>query len=331
MSAPDPSRILDTLRAYWQTEALKAAIDIGVVTALGRPARTAEEVAKECGADQARLRRLCDNLVSQGFLVKKAGRYRAAADAARYLNEASPDSLVDSSRFFNAPPVTTAFARLGDSIRNATGHHQAAARSESLWREFALRTFRLRQMRAAPLAAELRRHRLGRGRILDVGAGGSPLGIALLARARAATLTVQDRPSVVDVALQHAAAMGVAQRVSSLPGDARTVAFGGPFDLVLMINVLDYFTDADRGRLVARAAAALAPGGTLAVAAPLLHQNRAAPSDAVSHDLLLLVLAGEPTAFTMKELERLLRGAGLTRITKNAALSLVLAGTPQNA
>ena len=328
MSA-DPSRILDALRGYWHTEALKAAIDIGVFTALDRRARTAGALAKACGADEGRLRRLCDNLVSQRFLVRKNGKYRAAADAARYLNEASPDSLVGSTRFFNEPPVTTAFARLGRSVTNAREDRIAA--DESLWREFAGRTLRLRQLRAAPLAAELRRRGLGRGRILDVGAGGSPLGISLLARAATATLTVQDRPGVLDVALRHAADTGVEQRVSSLPGDARTVAFGGAYDLVLMVNVLDYFSDADRAALVDKAAAALAPGGTLAIAAPLLHEGRTSPSDAVSHDLLLLALGGESQAFTVRELVRLLRSAGFVRVTRVAALSLVLADTRKNA
>src|SRR5437016_2800967 len=77
MPAPDPSRILDTLTAYWQTDALKAGIDIGLFTALGRRARTPRQLASECGAGETGLRSLCDVLVALDFLHKREGRYRS--------------------------------------------------------------------------------------------------------------------------------------------------------------------------------------------------------------------------------------------------------------
>src|SRR4029077_17100543 len=109
MPAPDPSRILDTLCAYWQTSALKAAIDIGLFTALGQRARTTSQLAADCGAGETRLRRLCDVLVALGFLPQRNDRYRSTADAARFLDARSPETLAAVSRFFNAPQVTAAF------------------------------------------------------------------------------------------------------------------------------------------------------------------------------------------------------------------------------
>ena len=93
MPGPDASRIFDTLTAYWQTAALAAAIDLDLFTALGRRVRTARDIAAECGADPTALRTLCDSLVSMGFLRARRGRYRAAPDAARFLNAHSPDAM----------------------------------------------------------------------------------------------------------------------------------------------------------------------------------------------------------------------------------------------
>ncbi len=135
MGSSDPSRIVDVLCAYWQTATLTAAIDLGVFSALGSGARTASELARACGADRASLIRLCDSLVSLGLLRSAGGRYRAAADAARFLDAQSPESLVAIRRFFSAPPVTTAFAGLAATVRGGpkvrtrvSGPHLAGVR-----------------------------------------------------------------------------------------------------------------------------------------------------------------------------------------------------------
>ena len=177
MSSPDPSRIVDVLCAYWQTAALIAAIDLGVFTALGGRARSASELAGVCRADRASLERLCDFLVSLGLLRSANGRYRAAADAARFLDARSPESLAAIPGFFNAPPVSTALADLSATVRG-----RKTAASSRVWPAFATSTLALRRRAAKEIASVLVRRGLGGGRILDVGAGASPLGIELLRR-----------------------------------------------------------------------------------------------------------------------------------------------------
>jgi SAM-dependent methyltransferase len=323
MPAPDPSRILDTLCAYWQTNALKAAIDIGMFTALGRRARTTSQLAEDCGAGETRLRSLCDVLVALGFLHKRNGRYRSTVEAARFLDARSPETLAAVSRFFNAPQLTAAFSGLAATIRG--DRSPGAASDPRMWREFAAATLALRHSVAQAIADALLSRRLVRGRILDVGAGASPAGIELLARTRATALVVQDRPAVVEVALRHAATAGVRDRVAALRGDAITVDWGGPFDLVLMVNVLDYFDASARARLVRKAHAALGSGGTLAVYAPLLNESRTSPPDAVAYSLLLLALRADGHPSTFRELKGLLRGARFAPVTRCRGLPLVLA------
>lgn len=325
MPASEPSRILDTLCAYWQTETLIAAIDLGVFTALGRQARTAADLARRCGADQARLRRLCDALVAMGFLRASRGRYRSTAEAARCLDARSPQSIIGVQRFFNAPPVTTAFDRLAESVRHGRPGTGTPSPGGGHWRVFADATAPLRREVGLAIARELQSRRLIHGRILDVGAGASPLGIELLRRRRSATLVVQDRPVVVKVALRDAARAGVADRVTALAGDAEKMPWGGPYELVLMINVLDYLDTPGRTTLLLKARAALAPGGVLAVHAPLLDHRRTSPPDAVAYDLLLLALSASGGASTYEELRAQLRRMGLVSVTRCRGLPLVLA------
>lgn len=327
MPRPDPSRVLEALCAYWQTAALVAAIELDLFTILGSRPLTAARLANRCGADAPRLRRLCDTLVWLGFLRKDADRYRARADAAAYLDTRSPDALGQVHRFFNGPPMTTAFAGLAATVRGASTA-ASGQRASAPWRVFADAATPLRRLLAREIADELQARRLAGGRILDVGAGASPLGIELLRRNRDATLVVQDAPAVVRIALRDARAAGIADRVRTLPGDALALAWGGPYDLVLLVNVLDYFEPAGRASILQRARAALAPGGVVAVHAPLLSPGRAAPPEAVAYDLMLLALSPAGGASTFADLRRLLRNAGLVGVTRSGTLPLVLAQAP---
>ena len=320
----DPSRILDALCAYWDTGVLVAAIDLGVFTALGRRALTAAELARACRTDQAALARLCRALASLGFLRARGRRYRAAADAATFLDAGSPSSIAGVRRFFAGASMTAAFAGLADTVRRGHPARRTASRA-SLWQEFAADAAGLRRQLGVGIADDLEARRLIRGRILDVGAGASPLGLELLRRQPAATLVVQDRPAVVGMAMRQAARAKVSRRVTARPGEALAVPWRGPYDLILMINVLDYFGPSARARLVRKARAALAPRGTLVVYAPLLDRARTSPPEAVAYDLMLLALGASGGASTFDELSALCRGAGLPAITRARRFPLVLA------
>lgn len=330
MSPPDPSRIVDVLCAYWQTAALTAAIDLGVFTALGGRARSASELARTCKADRAAITRLCDYLVSLGLLQSANGRYKATA-ATRRLDARSPGSMAALPGFFNAPPVTTGLADLASIVRRrplSRKRFGAPRRPASAgWPAFAQSTLPLRRVLAKDIAVALARRGLVGGRILDVGAGASPLGIELLCRSRTATLVALDRPAVLKVARQHAITAGVEDRVATIAGDVLKEEWEGPFDLVLMMNVLDYFDATTQLRLLRKARRALRPGGALVIAAPLLNAGRQSPPDAVAYDLLLLALGSPARPSTAKERQQQLRRAGFAVATPSVGEGLVLART----
>lgn len=324
MSSPDPSRIVDVLCAYWQTATLTAAIDLDVFSALGSGARTSAELARACGVDRASLIRLCDSLVSLGLLRSAGGRYRAAADAARFLDARSPESLLAIRRFFSAPPVTTAFAGLAATVRS--GPKVRSRVSGPIWPAFAAATLALRRRAAKEVVAVLVGHGLRGGRVLDVGAGASPLGIEWLRQWRTATLVARDRPAVVRAARQHAIAAGVSSRVTTVAGDVMTGDWGGPFDLVLMVNVLDYFSAPAQMQLLRKARRALRAGGALVIAAPLFDAGRRLP-EAAAYDLLLLAFGSPSRPSTWLERRQQLRRAGFGAVTRNVDAAMVLART----
>ena len=68
---PSPQLFFETVTAFHQTEALKAAIQLEIFTAIGEGNQTAAAIARRCQAAERGTRILCDALVIMGFLKKE--------------------------------------------------------------------------------------------------------------------------------------------------------------------------------------------------------------------------------------------------------------------
>jgi ubiquinone/menaquinone biosynthesis C-methylase UbiE len=101
---------------------------------------------------------------------------------------------------------------------------------------------------------------------LDLGAGSAVWGLALAAGDAATTVTAVDRPAVLEVARQAAIRMGLADRLTLVPGDYHQVDLpAAAFDIAILANVTHLETEAGCRDLFARARAALKPRGRAVV------------------------------------------------------------------
>src|SRR5262249_35479959 len=130
-----------------------------------------------------------------------------------------------------------------------------------VWVEFARAMAPLMQMPAQLLAGLVGGGAGQPPRVLRVAAGPGLFGLAIADRYRQAHVTALDWPNVLAVAAENARRAGVADRYALCPGSAFDVAWGGPYDLVLLANFLHHFDVATCERLAAKAYAAIAPGG----------------------------------------------------------------------
>ncbi|MBS1833739.1 MAG: methyltransferase type 12, partial [Acidobacteria bacterium] len=95
-----PIRIFDTLRGMQQAEALKAALELGVFTAIAKGSNTVEALAGACRASERGIRILADYLTIDGFLTKTAdGVYGLSPDAATFLVAGAPAYLGNAVPF----------------------------------------------------------------------------------------------------------------------------------------------------------------------------------------------------------------------------------------
>ena len=75
---PTPERFFNTVNAYQQTEAMKAAIELEIFAAIAEGCTTAAAIASRCQAAERGVRILCDFLTIHGYLTKDGVPYGLA-------------------------------------------------------------------------------------------------------------------------------------------------------------------------------------------------------------------------------------------------------------
>src|SRR6185437_13646177 len=96
---PSPQLFFQTINAHQRTEALKAAIELEVFTAIGEGNTTAAQIAQRCEASERGMRILCDFLTIHGMLTKQNGQYALTLDSATFLDKRSPAYLGTAIEF----------------------------------------------------------------------------------------------------------------------------------------------------------------------------------------------------------------------------------------
>ena len=119
----------------------------------------------------------------------------------------------------------------------------------------------------------------------------------------------------LEIARENAVKAGVAQRFHTIPGSAFDVAYGGPYDIVLLTNFLHHFDPPTCTGLLQKVHAALKPGGRAATLEFVPNEDRISPPMAAAFSLTMLASTASGDAYTFRELEAMYREAGFGGIT----------------
>lgn len=318
MSSPGPSPALffNTINAYQQTEALRAAIELDLFSQVAAGRQTAAEIADGCRADPRGVRILADYLTILGLLHKRGDRYELTADSQTFLDRRSPAYLGGTLGFLLAPKLREAFGQLTEAVRRggtALPGEGTVSADNPIWVDFARSMAPLMHMPAQLLAGLVGGDAGQSLRVLDVAAGHGLFGIAVAERYRRAHVTALDWPNVLAVAEENARRAGVADRYALRPGSAFDVSWGGPYDVVLLTNFFHHFDAPTCERLAAKAYAALAPGGRALTLEFIPEPDRITPPSAAGFSLVMLATTARGDAYTFAEFERIFARAGFAR------------------
>jgi 2-polyprenyl-3-methyl-5-hydroxy-6-metoxy-1,4-benzoquinol methylase len=312
---PTPERFFNLMNAHQQTEALKAAVDLDVFTAIAEGNATAAAIANRCKAAERGVRTLCDFLTIHGLLTKDGTQYGLAPDTAVFLNRKSPAYIGGAMEFLLNPHSREAFSRLTDAVRRggtAMGDGSTVAENPD-WVTFARAMMPLMRMPAQMTAAELRRGGEAH-KVLDIAAGHGMYGISVAKENADAQVYAADWKNVLEVAKANAQQMGVGDRYHLIPGSAFETDFGNDYDVVLVPNFLHHFDVATCTTLLKKVRAALKPGGRAAILEFIPNDDRVTPPTAAAFSMIMLANTPSGDAYTFAEIASMAKNAGFQRV-----------------
>ena len=305
-----PAWLLDEFRAYERSLTLRTAIELDLFTRIGAGVDTIPALAKATRASVRGLRVLCDNLAAHQHLVKKSGRYRLTLNSRIFLSKDSPACFASTIRFLASDAYIKAFCDLLRSVKRGR-----ARTLKTPWPDYARLMSPLAQDVAASVAEALTADSAGPMRVLDVAAGHGLYGLALGAHNPQAEIYALDAADVLRVAARNARRAGLGKRFHSIPGDAFTTSFGGPYDLVLAGNIAHHLEPGANIKLFRKCRAALKPKGKLVVLDFVINEDRVSPA-AEAGFAIHLFATGSCDVYTLAEYRGMLRAAGFRRITQ---------------
>ncbi len=315
---PSPATFFQTINAYQRTEALKAAIELEVFTAIGEGNATVPEIAKRCQTSEKGMRVLCDYLTIMEMLTKENNRYALTLDSSVFLDKRSPAYLGGATEFLCSPMLTEGVRHIADAVRKggtALENDGTIGPDHPIWVKFARGMAPMMALPAELMAKLVNPAADRKLRILDIAAGHGMFGLAFAKQYPQAEITALDWKAVLEVAKENAQKAGVSDRYHTIEGSAFDVEYGTGYDLVLVTNFLHHFDPPTCETLMRKVHAALADGGRAVTLEFVPNDDRVTPVEVAGFSMMML--AGTPAgdAYTFAELDQMCANAGFTRST----------------
>jgi len=313
---PSPQLFFQTINAYQRTEALKAAIELEVFTAIGEGQTSVSEIAKRCDTSERGMRILCDYLCIIGFLSKDGTNYSLTQDSAVFLDKRSPAYLGGATEFISTEKLTDNFKNFAEVVRKGGSldpEGGTVSPDNPIWVKFAKAMAPMIAMPAQLLAKLVDPAADRKLKILDIAAGHGFFGIAFATNNKQAEIVAVDWPKVLEVAKENAATAGVGDRYSTNEGSAFEVEYGGGYDLVLLTNFLHHFDPLTCETLLRKVHASLGEGGRAITLEFVANEDRISPPDAAAFSVMMLGSTPSGDAYTFSELQRMFANAGFAR------------------
>jgi O-methyltransferase domain len=318
----DPTPLFELYRGNYGAELLTAAVaHFRVFDRFADGPKTADELRIDLGLDSRPATVLLTALRAFGLLEMESSGRLDLSELAREHLTAGPFDVSDYIHMAaDSPGVLTILERLRTNRPAGSKPDEAGAAfiyregiESAMEQEEAARRLTLalagRARNVAPVLAE--RVPLESVRVLlDVGGGTGLYSIAFLQKNPILRAIVWDRPEVLKVAAELAAAHGVANRLECRPGDMFTDQ-PPPADVVLLSNVLHDWDINECRSLISRCATALPRSGRLLIHDVFLNDALDGPLPIALYSAALFCLT-EGRAYSAGEYSGWLREAGLT-------------------
>ncbi len=319
----DTTRLQAMSRAYTESAILWAALDLNLFSAVAQGANDDQAVAEAIGVSRLNAERLVVCCLSLGLLEQGEGGLRNPPDVARYLDESEPTfagpwmtftrrdvpgwfAIADKMTGGQEPSLLGMYDDM--TVESARKYHQATySIGMGAGRRFA---------RQVDLT--------GRTRMLDLGGGSGAYSINVVQAYPEMTAVVLDLPPVVEVTKEFLESNNVADRVTTIGGDFTKTNFPTDCDVIVMASNLPIYDSAVIASIVAKAHAALLPGGEMHLIGEMLTEDRTGPVDAAMWGMNELLCGGRGRAHTTSECVEYFEQAGFGQVALHEFIPGVL-------
>lgn len=299
---------------YWETKILLTAVKLELFTMLNEKELSAGEIASRIHADSERLELLMNALVAIRVLRKQGDRFANTSVAQTYLVKTAAQYIghllvLQDAEWDN-------WGRLEQTIltgRSPVTRHLFETNPE-LGANVLSVLDRIGQHSGPELAKRLRLD--GVTSLLDLGGGAATNAIAFCQAYSGLHVTVFDLPDTLKTAERRVTEAGLASRIELIPGDFNCDGWGGPYDAVLMSDILHYQGLGANARLVKQAFLYLKPGGRLIVKDRFLDESGTSPAWATAFAVHILVNTEQGRCFKVSEALGWMMKAGFQSVSE---------------
>ena len=299
---------------YWETKILLTAVKLDLFSALDGKPKTAREIAGRIGAHEPTLGLLLNALVALRLLTKDGTTYANSTAAATHLVRHSAQYIGHLLLLHDAE--WNNWGKLEETIRTgqrAVDRHVFETDPELGGNVLAV-LHRIGQQSGPDFAKRLELS--GPVRLLDLGGGAGTNAIAFCRVYPELTATVFDLPATLRLTEKTVKEAGLESRIALRPGNFNTDPLGGPYDVVLMSDILHYQTCDTNAALVKKVFAHLVPGGRLIIKDRFLDDTGTGPAWTTAFAVHILVNTQQGGCYTCAEAIQWMQSAGFASATE---------------
>ena len=299
---------------YWETKILLTAVKLDVFSAIDERPRSGQDIAGRLQADPQTLSLLLNALVAMKLLTKEAELYGNSSIAIKYLVRSSPHYVGHLLLLHDAE--WNNWGKLEETIRTGkrTVDRHVFETDPELGSHVLAVLNRIGQQSGPDLAKRLKL--VGRERMCDLGGGAGTNAIAFCQVYPDLHATVLDLPETLKLTEKTVKEAGLESRITLHPGDFNRDSLGGPYDVVLMSDILHYQTFDMNQDLVKKVYGALAPGGRLVIKDRFLDEAGTGPAWTTAFAVHILVNTQKGSCFQASEAMQWLHTAGFGSVVE---------------
>ena len=309
----DTTHLQRIARAYTESATLFSAIDLRLFTHVAAGCDTYDKLAGAMDILPLNAERLTTACLAMGLLTQSDGRLANAEDAQRYLIEGAA-GYAGEWMTFTRPQVADWF-RLTEHVRrkeapSLLGMYDGLTVEAA--RAYHAATFSVGMGAGRRFARRVDLSR--RRKLLDLGGGSGAYSINAVQHYGGLRAVVFDLPAVVEVAEEYLLKTGVTDRVSTMAGDFTRDPLPEDIDVVVMASNLPLYDEDVIATVIAKAHAALLPGGEMHLVGEMLFDDRSGPLEAAMWGLAETLTGSGGKAHTISQCRGYFSQAGFTGI-----------------